>query len=91
MGAPKRKHTPRNVPSRQYLVGLPVVVSVSDDGRVNYLVDTGEAAREITRADDWPDGVTEDIVNLDAARIEADHERRMALIESLGEAPDGTD
>jgi len=81
-GAPRRKHDSRDVPSRKYLLGLPVVVAVYDDGRVQYLVDTAEASMELNREypnDEYPD-YSEAIVKADIERIDADHEKRMELI-----------
>lgn len=53
-------------PARQYAIGLPVVVTVADDGSVTYWIDTAEAADEIGEAD-----------QADAARVALDHVRRM--------------
>lgn len=53
---------------RSYLVGLPVVITVTDEGRVRYEVDTSEAAQAVGEEYDVPESV------IDA--IDADHDRR---------------
>ncbi len=53
---------------RLYVVGLPVVVTVHDDGTVTYAVDTAEASAALLEEYDvGPD---------DIARVELDHARR---------------
>lgn len=83
MAHPRRKHTPSESPSRTYIVGLPVSVTVRDDGKVFYLVDTAEASSAIR--DEYPndfdvDNITEADVVADLARIDADHDARVALL-----------
>jgi hypothetical protein len=55
--------------SRSYVVGLPVIVTVHDDGTVTYEVDTSEAAGAI--ADDGSTDVTEDQRADDVAAVDA--------------------
>lgn len=63
--------------SRSYVVGLPVVITVSADGMVTYEVDTSEASCAVSDAlwnmDVVPD---EDDIQRDMAAIDADHARR---------------
>lgn len=72
---------------RQYLVGLPVVVTVTDEGAVTYDIDTAEAGVAIRDA--YPDGdppgdadpkvwlrAEEDQVERDAAAVDADHDKK---------------
>lgn len=63
--------------SRTYIVGLPVAITVEDDGTVTYDIDTAEASSAI-----WEDEthVFEDLIAEDARAIEADHDRRMAAL-----------
>ena len=57
--------------SRSYIVGLPVLITVWDDGTVIYDVGTEEAGEAI-RDDYYTDqGLA------DAERVDADHDRRM--------------
>lgn len=79
------------VGSRTYCVGLPVTVTVYDDGRVEYDVDTAEAGAAIREdpvsargldPDDpeWADLDPEEIIvegNEDAERCDRDHETAM--------------
>lgn len=65
--------------SRTYAIGLPVIVTVSDDGSVHYEIDTAEAGQALIEA--FHDGhfseeITEIEVFRHAGHIEADHERR---------------
>lgn len=60
--------------SRTYLVGLPVTVTVHEDGRVVYRVDTGEASVAIWDDDDC--GYTDEHRQADAEAIDIDHARR---------------
>lgn len=53
---------------RSYLVGLPVSVTVYDDGTVTYAVDTADAGYAVAREADGTDA--------DVAAIDADHKRR---------------
>lgn len=59
--------------SRSYVVGLPVLVTVWDDGTVVYDLDTAEAGEAILDDPDQPD---EDTLQADMGRINADHDRR---------------
>lgn len=61
--------------SRTYLVGLPVTVTVFDDGRVIYRVDTSETDSAIWEDDDC--GYTEETIRGDVGRIQRDHARRI--------------
>jgi hypothetical protein len=61
--------------SREYLVGLPVVVTVSSTGTVTYSIDTSETSSAIW--DDDECGYTPDHIEEDAQAIDRDHERRM--------------
>jgi hypothetical protein len=75
------------------VVGLPVIITVRDDGKVFYMVDSSEASSAIR--DEYPndfdtDNITEADVKADLPRVEADHEKRHALwMEARGES-DGT-
>lgn len=60
--------------SRTYLVGLPVSVTVFDDGRVIYRVDTSETDSAIF--DDEDCGYTVETLNKDSKIIGADSARR---------------
>ena len=63
--------------SRTYVVGLPVIVTVHDDGTVEYTVDTseaGEAIREDVSETDDREALAQ--AQRDAAMAEADHGRR---------------
>lgn len=68
---------------RTYVVGLPVAVTVHDDGTVTYDVDTSEAGQAVSEADAPDDVVTDEQAeayvrqaDLDRAAIEADHAGR---------------
>lgn len=64
--------------SRLYVVGLPVLITVWDDGTVIYDVATEEAGAAV-----WEDGGNmidapdDDTIRADRERIDADHNRRM--------------
>lgn len=65
--------------SRSYVVGLPVVITVHPDGRVDYEVDTGDAGSVIR--DEYPfpedtEDLTDEQVEADAKAVDADHDRR---------------
>jgi len=60
---------------RTYLVGLPVVVTVSDDGSVTYWVDTSETDTAIFD-NEQENPPTEEQMLADQALIQADHSRR---------------
>lgn len=67
------------VSERVYLVGLPVGITVSDDGTITYEVDISEAGEAIREG--YPDPVlddqpTEEQVLLDAAAVEQDNDVR---------------
>lgn len=76
--------------ARTYTVGLPVAITVDDEGRVSYWVDTSEAGsavledglsddRSFDQAEsDGADG-TQRTLLADVASIEADHERRRTV------------
>jgi hypothetical protein len=71
------------VSTRSYAVGLPVVITVHDDGTVEYDVDTTEAGSAI-----WEDGADyegngEEAMSNDQEAIEADHDRRRDLLATL--------
>lgn len=59
-----------NEQAREYVVGLPVVVKVNDEGRVTYWIDTTEASKGVREDYDAP--------ATDLAAIDADHERRVS-------------
>lgn len=70
--------------SRSYVVGLPVLITVWDDGTVIYDIDTAEAAEAVS--DGWyetepdgPDDVPYEVMQADVERIGTDHDRRNAL------------
>ena len=63
---------------RSYLVGLPAVVTVHDDGTVTYWVDTSETGVTIfdNVEDDDPTAPSEEQMLADQQTIDADHLRR---------------
>jgi hypothetical protein len=61
-----------NSAPRTYVVGLPVIVTVSDDGTVTYEVDTSEAGAAI-REDDYSSEARRD-----SEAVDGDHGARMA-------------
>lgn len=69
--------------SRAYGIGLPVVVTVWDDGTVKYEIDTSEAGAAIfdTPQEDVPE---EDVMCDDRERIEDDHFRRGGADATIG-------
>lgn len=63
-------------PSRSYVVGLPVIITVAHDGSVTYELDTSEASVAV-----WKDDQTEydeEDVKQDSLKVEADYQRRRA-------------
>lgn len=65
--------------SRSYLVGLPVLITVWDDGTVVYDVDTSEATKSVIDAwyeGDVEEGLMAEVMHADVERVAADHERR---------------
>lgn len=69
------------MPPRTYWVGLPVGVTVHDDGTVEYEIDTaeaGSAVRELLGDSMGIEEPDEDLVLADADLIDHDHERRHA-------------
>lgn len=70
---------PEERPARSYCVGLPVIITVRDDGTVTYEVDASEAGAAIRET--YPvigdeDGPDEPTVDADADVIDTDHDRR---------------
>jgi hypothetical protein len=61
-----------NSAPRTYVVGLPVIVTVSDDGTVTYEVDTSEAGAAIREGD------YSSQAQRDSEAVDADHAARMA-------------
>lgn len=60
-----------------YAVGLPVIITVHADGRVEYFVDTSEAGQGIREYESWGDhDPPEAQLRADAELVEADHARR---------------
>lgn len=55
---------------RSYCVGLPVIITVHDDGRITYSVDLSEAAQAISE-DDYADATDEERA-ADRKALEAD-------------------
>lgn len=68
-----RKGTHMSNP-RTYVVGLPVVVTVWDDGTITYEVDTSDAAAEIAASDEAHAEYALAAV-ADALAVEVDHNR----------------
>ena len=64
---------------REYLVGLPVLITVDDDGTVTYQIDTAEAGVAISEIDYTIEQYTDQQIEADAARANADHVRRFGL------------
>lgn len=65
--------------SRTYAIGLPVIVTVSNEGTVDYEIDTSEASQALVEA--FYDGhFSEEISEVEIFRhagyIELDHDRR---------------
>jgi hypothetical protein len=74
--------------ARSYWVGLPVGITVADDGTVTYEVDTSEAGQAIMEIDyNLYDNegkeivIPEEVMLADRDRIDADHDRRHAARE----------
>lgn len=61
---------------RSYVVGLPVIVTVADDGTVSYEIDTTEAGQAV-RENEHYDDVPQDVLDADGDLIDADHDRRV--------------
>lgn len=69
--------------ARTYVVGLPVVITVHDDGRVEYEVDTAEASSEMW--EQAPEEYTEEQIRADEAVVNRDHYRKvLAELEAAG-------
>lgn len=69
--------------ARTYVIGLPVVVTVHDDGRVEYDVDTSDAGVEVRRIDETEyDDAT---VDRDADLVDAAHKGTPGLVEGTPE------
>ena len=64
--------------SRSYVVGLPVMVTVDDSGKVTYEVDTAETGVSLWEDEDNCASYGDALVEADIARVEADHDRRIA-------------
>jgi len=67
--------------TRLYLVGLPVLVTVTDEGVVTYDVDTSEAGQAVReeayeQATDQEEQPNEAQILADFEAVEADHRRR---------------
>jgi hypothetical protein len=78
MDTSKESPTTTTREPRVYLVGLPVMVVVHDDGTVVYEVDTSEAGASLFETEHIETEYDEDTIAADAARVEADHHRRWA-------------
>lgn len=64
--------------SASYVLGLPVVVTIDDDGRVTYEVDTAEASLELGYEYDAP------VEHITA--VESDHELRIPVEQRIARA-----
>lgn len=62
------------VSSRTYLIGLPVLVTVDDDGTVTYDMDTSETGEAIR--EEGALGVSDEQIEADAKAADREHERR---------------
>ena len=62
---------------RTYLVGLPVAITVDDNGTMTYEIDTAESGVAISDIDYTSEA--EETLVADAARADADHVRRLGL------------
>lgn len=60
---------------RTYCIGVPVAITVSDDGTVSYSVDLAEAD-QLWEDPDSTENLPEDVVNADALRVAADVAQR---------------
>jgi hypothetical protein len=73
---------------RTYVVGLPVIITVSDDGTVAYEIDRSEASRGISEYGEMPlydeDGdeiiISEAQLLADGERVDEDNERYYAAL-----------
>jgi hypothetical protein len=63
---------------RSYVVGLPVVVTVHDDGTVKYWVDTSETSVAMFEDDGRTDLPSDEQMQIDSAIIDRDHDRLVA-------------
>ena len=63
---------------RIYVLGLPVVVTVADDGTVTYEVDSAETGTSLWEDEDHVEEYGDAQVEADFALVEADHARRVA-------------
>lgn len=62
---------------RTYVVGLPVIVTVTADGEVLYDIDTSETSLAIFDAnDEQASPVSDEQITLDMIACNADHDRR---------------
>ena len=68
---------PARAESRDYVVGLPVVVSVSETGAVTYWIDTSEAGFALWDDEDAVKAYGEVRVEADQQAVDKDHYRRM--------------
>lgn len=62
--------------SRSYTVGLPVTVTVDDNGIVTYDIDTSEAGAGIRESDDAFDEYGEETTLDDADAVDHEHSQR---------------
>ncbi|TCJ21663.1 hypothetical protein [Nocardioides jejuensis] len=67
---------------RQYVVGLPVIVTIHDDGTVAYDVDTAETSVSLGEDETAVENYSERQIARDAEIADQDHRRRFARRES---------
>jgi hypothetical protein len=65
--------------ARTYAVGLPVLVTVHPDGRVQYDVDTAETSSAMLSDSDTGQGYTDEQIDRDRAAVDLDHTRRQTV------------
>lgn len=74
--------------SYDYVVGLPVVVTVRDDGAVTYWIDTAEAGTAIRKDADNPENDPHgDLTEVNARLVDLDHVINRAQSEHRSPAP----
>ena len=73
--------------ARTYVVGLPVIVTVHDDGRVEYDVDTAETSVAIFDTEANDPGYPIEVIIVDAGIIDHDHDRRIAAENPITDEP----
>lgn len=63
---------------REYVIGLPVIVTIHDDGTVKYEIDTAETGVSLYVDEEASENYASEQIAADAERADADHDRRFA-------------